>query len=137
MQGYQQSQSSQQMNPQQSHQYQQGYQYHQQQSQTQPSQVSKFYNKAPEQTLNTENSSVYLTLLGLAESFQQAAKYGLCIHCLESIFVVLKQDKQMPSFHFQLKVRFNLCRLYLRHTLGTNIALNTHLEKSVFNLLIF
>ena len=115
---------------QQHHQQHSQYQTYSQMPQQSQMQAPRFY-KNTEQVSNSDSSNVYLALLGLAESFQQAGKYNLSIHCLESMFAMMKQDKQLPSFHFQLKVRFNLCRLYLRYTVGTNEAVNVHLEKSV------
>jgi hypothetical protein len=80
----------------------------------------------------TSSTSVYLALLGLAESFQQNNQFRLCIHCLESILTLKHQDMPIiTNFHMQLKTRLNLCRLYLKHTSNTNQYINAHLEKSV------
>lgn len=112
-------------------------QHGQQMQQQQHNSQAPDYCKTTDQSSNSDNSNVYLALLGLAESFQQAGKYNLCIHCLESMFIMMKQEKQSPGFHFQLKVRLNLCRLYLRHSIGNNETVNSHLEKSVFILIIY
>lgn len=81
---------------------------------------------------NATSSNVYLTLLGLAESFQQANQHRLTIHCLESILTLKHNDITLvTNFHIQLKTRINLCRLYLKHTVNTNQYVNAHLEKSV------
>lgn len=80
----------------------------------------------------TSSVSIYLALLGLAESFQQNNQFRLCIHCLESILTLKHQDMPIiTNFHMQLKTRLNLCRLYLKHTSNTNQYINAHLEKSV------
>ena len=78
------------------------------------------------------SSNVYLTLLGLADSFQQSGQIRLTIHCLESILTLKPNDISIvTNFHIQLKTRINLCRLYLKHTVNTNQYVNAHLEKSV------
>lgn len=81
---------------------------------------------------NITSSNVYLTLLGLADSFQQSGQVRLTIHCLESILTLKPNDISIvTNFHIQLKTRINLCRLYLKHTVNTNQYVNAHLEKSV------
>ncbi len=80
----------------------------------------------------TSSTSIFLSLLGLAESFQQNNQFRLSIHCLESILTLKHQDMPIiTNFHIQLKTRLNLCRLYLKHTTNTNQYINAHLEKSV------
>ena len=82
---------------------------------------------------SSTSTSIYLALLGLADSFQRSGQYRSCIHCLESI-LTLKHRQDVPiivNFHIQLKTRLNLCRLYLKHTINTNQYLNAHLEKAV------
>jgi hypothetical protein len=80
----------------------------------------------------TSSNSIYLALLGLAETFQQSGQIRLTIHCLESILTLKHQDMPIvTNFHMQLKTRLNLCRLYLKHTTNTNQYVNAHLEKSV------
>ena len=76
--------------------------------------------------------SVYMSLLCLAESFQQSGQYRQCIHCLESILILKPHDLSVVmNFHIQLRTRLNLCRLYLKHTVNTNQYVNAHLEKSI------
>lgn len=86
----------------------------------------------PQKSDLTSSTNVYLSLLGLAESFQQSNQPRLCIHCLESILTLKPHDIPMQvNLQIQIKTRLNLCRLYLIHTLNTNQYLNAHLEKSV------
>lgn len=104
----------------------------QQSSHNQPIGVNQQQLPNPELTSST---SIYLALLGLAESFQQNNQIKLCIHCLESILTLKNQDMPiLTNFHMQLKTRLNLCRLYLKHTTNTNQYVNAHLEKSVSNI---
>jgi hypothetical protein len=118
--------------------HQQQQQYILQQQQQQQQQQSK-YQSVPQQVLiatnqtNTDaNMNAYLTLLGLADSFQQSSNYRLTIHCLESILLIKPQNMTtQANVHMQLKTRLSLCRLYLKHTVNTNQYVNSHLEKSM------
>jgi hypothetical protein len=78
------------------------------------------------------SNNVYLSLLGLADSFLKSSQYRLAIHCLETILTLKITDVSInTSFHIFLKTRLNLCRLYLKHTINTNQYVNAHLEKAI------
>jgi hypothetical protein len=104
----------------------------------QPSPIQHHQHPPPAtQSDPTLNSNLYLTLLGLADSFLKANQFRLVIHCLESILTVKSQDIVIAtSLHIQLKTRLNLCRLYLKYTTNTNQYVNVHLEKSVIKILL-
>lgn len=84
---------------------------------------------------NQSNSlNIYLTLLGLADSFQKSNQIRLCIHCLESILLIKPIDiSTQLHFQLQIKTRLNLSRFYLRYTSKSNQIINLHLEKAVIN----
>ena len=118
-------------NFQQPNQYQQYQQYQQTSSSSNTNNVKP---ASPASLVHSDQSgtSIYLSLLALADQFQRAKQYRLCIHCMESILTLKPQEAQIVvNFHVQLKTRLNLCRLYLRHTLNTNQYVNIHLEKAV------
>ena len=76
--------------------------------------------------------NVYLSLLGLADSFLKGSQYRGAIHCLETVLTLKITDVPInASFHIFLKTRLNLCRLYLKHTVNTNQYVNAHLEKAI------
>jgi tetratricopeptide (TPR) repeat protein len=92
---------------------------------------SSVSNDPPTANLASSNN-VYLSLLGLADSFLKASQYRFAIHCLESILTLKFTDVSVnASFHIFLKTRLNLCRLYLKHTLNTNQYVNAHIEKAI------
>lgn len=102
------------------------------QQQAQPQQQTLISSMENGTSKTITSSNVYLTLLGLADSFQQSNQFRLAIHCLESILTLKHNDISIvTNFHIQLKTRINLCRLYLKHTVNTNQYVNAHLEKSV------
>jgi hypothetical protein len=107
----------------------------QQQYQYQQQNIKQPTNMVVAEQTNTkpiQSSNVYLTLLGLADTFLKANQFKLAIHSLESILTLKYNDiSVVTNFHIQLKTRISLCRLYLNHTLNTNQYVNAHLEKAL------
>jgi len=91
-------------------------------------------HQMPNSEMATTNN-LHLVLLGMADLFQRMNQFRLAIHSLESVLTMRFQDIPIATnLQIQLKTRLNLCRLYLKHTTGTNQYVNAHLEKSVRNI---
>lgn len=92
-------------------------------------QVQSYQKPSPS---SSGDSSLYLSLVGMSESFLSMSQPRLAIHCLESILTIKSQDMTVAtSLHIQLRTRLNLCRLYLDYTSQCNQYINTHVDKSM------